>query len=345
MPTFVFDEVDAGVGGRAAVEVGAPPGRPWRGTPRSSWSPTSRRSRRFADRHLVVERSDDGHGHAQRRRTRSRATQRVRRARPDARPGSGTDAALEHARDLMARARSLARRGTMVADVHPSSCPQQPRPTTGAGRSGTRRPAHQGPHQAAAPRRHRGHRPRSTSTGSAPRRSSRAKPAAVVNAAPSISGRYPNLGPEILVAAGIPLLDDVGPDVMALKEGTELRLDGGDGAHRGRHRRRRRPCSTTRPSQAAMTQARAGLSVQLEAFAANTMDYLRRERELLLDGVGVPDITTVARRPARADRRARLPLQGGPRRAAALHPRVPPGADRRRRRRRRAPRGAATSPT
>src|SRR5215213_5562666 len=36
------------------------------------------------------------------------------------------------------------------------------------------------------------------------------KVAAVVNAAPSISGRYPNLGPEILINAGIPLLDDVG---------------------------------------------------------------------------------------------------------------------------------------
>ena len=36
------------------------------------------------------------------------------------------------------------------------------------------------------------------------------RPAAVINVAPSISGRYPNLGPEILVAAGIPLLDNVG---------------------------------------------------------------------------------------------------------------------------------------
>ena len=35
--------------------------------------------------------------------------------------------------------------------------------------------------------------------------------AAVVNAAPSISGRYPNLGPQLLVEAGMPLLDDVGP--------------------------------------------------------------------------------------------------------------------------------------
>ena len=41
-----------------------------------------------------------------------------------------------------------------------------------------------------------------------------------------------------------------------------------------------------------MTLARAGLSDQLEAFAANTMDYLRKERELLFDGVGVPDIRT-----------------------------------------------------
>ena len=33
------------------------------------------------------------------------------------------------------------------------------------------------------------------------------KPAAVLNAARSTSGRYPNLGPDILVSAGIPLLD------------------------------------------------------------------------------------------------------------------------------------------
>src|SRR3954451_8269615 len=51
--------------------------------------------------------------------------------------------------------------------------------------------------------------------------------AAVVNAAPSISGRYPNLGPEILINAGIPLLDDVGREVFArLKEGEQVRLDG-----------------------------------------------------------------------------------------------------------------------
>ncbi len=41
-----------------------------------------------------------------------------------------------------------------------------------------------------------------------------------------------------------------------------------------------------------MAEARAGLNVQLEAFASNTMEYLKQERALLLDGVGVPDIRT-----------------------------------------------------
>jgi uncharacterized membrane-anchored protein len=44
--------------------------------------------------------------------------------------------------------------------------------------------------------------------------------------------------------------------------------------------------------EARMQQARAGLAVQIEAFATNTMEYVRKERDLLLDGIGVPPITT-----------------------------------------------------
>jgi uncharacterized membrane-anchored protein len=117
------------------------------------------------------------------------------------------------------------------------------------------------------------------------------RPAAVVNAGRSISGRYPNLGPEILVTAGIPLLDDVGTDVMRVKDGTVLRVE--DGALLSDDE----VIATGRlldadAVQEAMTIARAGLSDEIEAFAANTMEYLRRERELLFDGVGVPDIRT-----------------------------------------------------
>ncbi|MCL2455094.1 MAG: putative cytokinetic ring protein SteA [Micrococcales bacterium] len=117
------------------------------------------------------------------------------------------------------------------------------------------------------------------------------RPAAVLNAARSTSGRYPNLGPGILMDAGIPLIDDLGPDVMAISEGHELRIDGA-AVHDGDTLVAEGVLQTAETVGAAMDEARAGLSVQLESFAANTMDYLRRERELLLDGVGVPDIST-----------------------------------------------------
>ncbi|WP_129339707.1 putative cytokinetic ring protein SteA [Cellulomonas endophytica] len=117
------------------------------------------------------------------------------------------------------------------------------------------------------------------------------QPAAVLNASRSTSGRYPNLGPEILVGAGVPLVDDLGPDVMTIAEGHELRLV--DGAvYAGDTLVAEGVLQTPGTVAEAMAAAREGLSVQLESFAANTMDYLRRERELLLDGVGVPDVRT-----------------------------------------------------
>ena len=117
--------------------------------------------------------------------------------------------------------------------------------------------------------------------------------AAVVNVAPSISGRYPNLGPEILVTAGIPLLDATDGELFAaVREGEQIRVhDDTVYAVDGRVLAKGEP-QDAETVASAMAEARAGLAVQLEAFAANTMEYLKRERDLLLDGVGVPTIST-----------------------------------------------------
>ena len=120
----------------------------------------------------------------------------------------------------------------------------------------------------------------------------RAGVAAVVNAAPSISGRYPNLGPEILVAAGIPLVDNAGADLMgAVRDGETLRLEGA-ALFRGEQVVAKGEPQTAETVEALMIEARAGLSAQMEAFAANTMEYIRKERDLLFDGVGIPVIRT-----------------------------------------------------
>jgi uncharacterized membrane-anchored protein len=116
--------------------------------------------------------------------------------------------------------------------------------------------------------------------------------AAVLNAKPSISGRYPNLGPEVLIQAGIVLIDAIGEEAFErIREGDVVSIDGDTVLVGGE------PVATgirqdAETVAAAMADAREGLSVQLEAFAANTMDYLKQERDLLLDGVGVPDVQT-----------------------------------------------------
>jgi len=116
--------------------------------------------------------------------------------------------------------------------------------------------------------------------------------AAVLNAKPSISGRYPNLGPEVLIQAGIPLVDDLGDELFdRLREGDIVRVEGGT-VYRGEDIIGHGSRQDTETIGASMADAREGLSVQLEAFAANTMEYLKQERDLLLDGVGVPDIET-----------------------------------------------------
>ena len=126
-----------------------------------------------------------------------------------------------------------------------------------------------------------------------------ARPVAVLNAAPSVSGRYPNLGPGILVDAGVPLIDDMGADIMRLHEGQRVTIDmdGDEGSATvrvagGDEVVAEGVVQTRERVDEAMEAAKAGLSVQLEAFAVNTMEYMRGERDLLLNGVGMPDIRT-----------------------------------------------------
>jgi uncharacterized membrane-anchored protein len=116
--------------------------------------------------------------------------------------------------------------------------------------------------------------------------------AAVVNAAPSVTGRYPNLGPQVLVEAGIPLVDGVGPDVFSrVKEGMLVRLDG-DTLYTGEEVIAKGQLQTAETVAAAMTAAKDGMAVQLHAFVANTLEYIKGEGGLLIDGIAAPELKT-----------------------------------------------------
>jgi uncharacterized membrane-anchored protein len=117
-----------------------------------------------------------------------------------------------------------------------------------------------------------------------------AKPGAVVNAARSISGRYPNVGPLLVAAAGIPLLDDVGSEIMdEVRDGQVLRIDGAE-VRLGDEVVAKGTSQTLQSLEGQLDAAKRAIGDELERFAENTLEYLRQERHLLTDSPTLPEV-------------------------------------------------------
>lgn len=119
--------------------------------------------------------------------------------------------------------------------------------------------------------------------------------AAVVNASRSSTGRYPNLGPLLLVSAGVPVLDEAGSGVMSVAEGTSLKIAEGRvyeisaGAEREIARGRMLdPVEVERT----LTDSKKAIAAELERFAENTIGYIRDERDVLLEAARLPEVRT-----------------------------------------------------
>jgi uncharacterized membrane-anchored protein len=116
--------------------------------------------------------------------------------------------------------------------------------------------------------------------------------AAVVNASPSISGRYPNGGPIRVVRAAIPLVDDVGKGVMAaVAEGDLVEVDGGTVRARGEVIATGTVLDAA-GIEAAMEAARSRIGLELERFAENTLEYVRQEAQLTFLPLCLPPLKT-----------------------------------------------------
>lgn len=119
-----------------------------------------------------------------------------------------------------------------------------------------------------------------------------AEVAAVVNVAPMISGRYPNLGPQVLVDAGVLLVDGVGPAAPgAIGDGRTVRVHDGE-VYAGETLVASGRAVDAEMVAAELQLARSGLATQLETFTHSSTEFLRREQDLLLHGRGVPRLET-----------------------------------------------------
>jgi uncharacterized membrane-anchored protein len=111
---------------------------------------------------------------------------------------------------------------------------------------------------------------------------------AVVNAAGSATGEYPNMGPFILARAGVYILDGVGHKVFErLSTGDEIELRG-DGVYKegelvavGEH-------LDEETVERRLRESRLVVGAALESFAQNTVEFMRREQDLLFSKLKVP---------------------------------------------------------
>lgn len=119
-----------------------------------------------------------------------------------------------------------------------------------------------------------------------------ARPAVVINASPSSTGRYPNLGPSILLDAGVPLVDNAGPAVFdSIKEGSVVTVEDGRILAGGHVVATGEPLTAERAAQL-LEESKSNLGAELEKFAENTLSYVTREKSLLLDPTNLPDVET-----------------------------------------------------
>ena len=114
--------------------------------------------------------------------------------------------------------------------------------------------------------------------------------AAVVNASPSISGRYPNGGPIRIVNAGIPLLDAAGPAIMdQIREGDLIEVH--DGAlWRDGEKIAAGELLAADEIEVRMEDARRTIGVELQKFARNTLEYIDSEALITFEPLELPPL-------------------------------------------------------
>jgi len=115
---------------------------------------------------------------------------------------------------------------------------------------------------------------------------------AVLNCKPSTSGSYPNQGPQLLVEAGI-LLVDLPDDSLfqTLSEGDPVQVRGGEVSRKGELLVSGEVLDLARV-RADTDARRREVGEALERFAHNTIEHMREERELLAGKIEMPRFAT-----------------------------------------------------
>lgn len=114
---------------------------------------------------------------------------------------------------------------------------------------------------------------------------------AVLNEKKFISGRYPNLGPEHLLDKNIKLYDQVPPELWSLPEGVVVSIEDNVLMAGGRRFQLDNPL-TAGEADLLLAKTRGNLDQELDKFIDNTLDYAKREKQLILGLRELPALET-----------------------------------------------------
>ena len=114
----------------------------------------------------------------------------------------------------------------------------------------------------------------------------------VVNVADSLSGRFPNPGPLLLVRGGVTLIDAPGAPLFdEVSEGEQVTVRGASLFRNGTCLARGRAWEE-RELERSLAEQRSRVTESLSAFAENTLQHLRAEGSLLAEGIDFPTLKT-----------------------------------------------------
>lgn len=118
------------------------------------------------------------------------------------------------------------------------------------------------------------------------------KIAAVVNCEPSISGRYPNLGPGILNKANVPIFDVKEGDLFKiLKEGQLIKIES-DSLFYQEKKIATVEELTSAKVERLLCVAEENIEKELGKFIVNTLRYAYKEKDFILGKLLIPDVKT-----------------------------------------------------
>ena len=119
------------------------------------------------------------------------------------------------------------------------------------------------------------------------------KPKLVINATRSISGRYPNLGPGVLCRANIPILDYIGDEAFSIIQENDILevmeneiFRNGDYIGSG-------TWLTEELILEKLEDTKKNFQNELDKFIENTLDYAKKEKDIILGNLKIPTIKTV----------------------------------------------------